>query len=292
MTINAVLLETDATATETDARYFVYGNYIDEVLVMVDVAADPDKDYYYGHDHLYSPVVVFGPSGLLMQGERYEYDAYGQVSIMSGSYTPRSASTIGNPYTFTGRRLDVLDNGGLQLMYYRARTYDSQTGRFMQRDPLGINPAGRLENPFNAPKQYFDGMNVYEYVKGNPVNYFDPQGLGSYNPGDGPLYHCFDWFVDCCKEASKQIAISVTKGALEIAGPDVIWCVTKCELKNYICGEIKKAGAKAIGKAIAKKISKEAAGKFIPIANVALTVDSCIGHFNCLTDCWMVSFGW
>ncbi|MHC4906035.1 MAG: hypothetical protein ACYTEN_09470, partial [Planctomycetota bacterium] len=33
-----VLLETDATAAETDARYFVYGNYIDEVLHMHDVS--------------------------------------------------------------------------------------------------------------------------------------------------------------------------------------------------------------------------------------------------------------
>ncbi|MCD6534624.1 MAG: hypothetical protein J7L25_11220, partial [Deltaproteobacteria bacterium] len=32
-----VLLETDASGTEYDARYFVYGNYIDEVLLMADV---------------------------------------------------------------------------------------------------------------------------------------------------------------------------------------------------------------------------------------------------------------
>jgi hypothetical protein len=37
-------------------RYFVYGNYIDEPLLMVDVNASPDVDYYYMHDHLYSPV--------------------------------------------------------------------------------------------------------------------------------------------------------------------------------------------------------------------------------------------
>ncbi|MHC4883437.1 MAG: RHS repeat-associated core domain-containing protein, partial [Planctomycetota bacterium] len=133
-----VLLETDATAAETDARYFVYGNYIDEVLHMHDVSLS--RDYYYLHDHLYSVVAVLGPNGGLPWGERYEYDAYGKVSIMSGSYATRSASTIGNPYTFTGRRLDSLDPDGsggyqLNLMYYRARTYDPQAGRFMQRDP-------------------------------------------------------------------------------------------------------------------------------------------------------------
>ncbi|MHC4855177.1 MAG: RHS repeat-associated core domain-containing protein, partial [Planctomycetota bacterium] len=168
-----VLLETDATAAETDARYFVYGNYIDEVLHMHDVSQS--RDYYYGHDHLYSPVVVFGVAGGLLQGERYEYDAYGEVSVMSGGYVSRSASTIGNPYTFTGRRLDSLDPDGsggyqLKLMYYRARTYDPQTGRFMQRDPLGIDPASGNRNPFNPTIQYNDDTNIYKYSLSSPVN--------------------------------------------------------------------------------------------------------------------------
>jgi RHS repeat-associated protein len=55
--------------------------------------------------------------------------------------------------------------------------YDPQVGRFMQRDPLGIDPAGREQNPFNARNQYSDGMNIYEYVRGNPANHSDPLGL-------------------------------------------------------------------------------------------------------------------
>ncbi|MHC4882756.1 MAG: RHS repeat domain-containing protein, partial [Planctomycetota bacterium] len=133
-------------------------------------------DYYYGHDHLYSPVVVFGVAGGLVQGERYEYDAYGEVSVMSGGYVSRSASTIGNPYTFTGRRLDMLDGGDLKLMYYRARTYDPQTGRFMQRDPLGIDPASGNRNPFNPTIQYNDDTNIYKYSLSSPVNYSDAWG--------------------------------------------------------------------------------------------------------------------
>ena len=169
-----VLLETDATASETDLRYFVYGNYIDEVLVMHRVS--PSADFYYGHDHLYSPVVVFGYLGGLQAGERYEYDAYGQVTIMDGSYTPRSASNIGNPYTFTGRRLDVLDGGNLTLMDYRRRTYDTHTGRFMQQDPLG----------------HVDTMNLYEYAKSSPLFYADPSGLLTWN--------------DCCPKLLCMIA--------------------------------------------------------------------------------------
>ena len=159
-----VLLETDfdsGTQSETDVRYFVYGNYIDEVLVMYKVLSPTlTFDYYYGHDHLYSPTVLFAPNGNVV--ERYEYDAYGEVTIWDGTWSStRTASLVQNPYTFTGRRLDVLDSGNLKLMYYRARTYDPETGRMMQRDPLG----------------YVDGMSLYEYVMSDPINYYDPLGL-------------------------------------------------------------------------------------------------------------------
>ena len=45
-----VLLETtyDSTGpTETDERYFVFGDYIDEVLVMVDLDGGDTGDYHY-----------------------------------------------------------------------------------------------------------------------------------------------------------------------------------------------------------------------------------------------------
>jgi len=90
-----------------------------------------------------------------------------------------TASAFGNPYLFTGRRLDILDSSSLKLQYSRARYYDPQTGRFTQRDPLGINPAGSKQNPFQVWIQYFDGTNIYEYVKSNSVNLTDAYGLAA-----------------------------------------------------------------------------------------------------------------
>ncbi len=119
-------------------RNFIYGNYIDEPLVMSD-----GEDYYYGQDHLYSTVVLLDDGGSVV--ERYEYDAYGQAHITDATYTPRSASAYGNPYTFTGRRLDVLDGGNLLRMHYRYRDYNPVLGRFMQYDPLGINSQRVIE---------------------------------------------------------------------------------------------------------------------------------------------------
>lgn len=57
--------------------------------------------------------------------ETYSYDVYGQ---------PDTTSSAGNPYIFTGRRLDE-ETG---LYYYRARHYDPSTGRFLQTDSISL----------------------------------------------------------------------------------------------------------------------------------------------------------
>jgi RHS repeat-associated protein len=167
---------------ETDDRYFVFGGTIDEVLVMRNLTGTP-ADIYCAHDHLYSPVALFAANGTT--AERYEGacpeynrgDVYGQVQFLTSNFYPLPSSQHANPYTFTGRELDTLDNNTLHLMYYRARYYDPDTGRFMQRDPLGVNPAGRKLNSFKPRQQYADGMNVYEYVASIPTILSDPYGL-------------------------------------------------------------------------------------------------------------------
>ena len=111
--------------------------------------------------------------------ERYEYDAYGSVNTYNADYSQQyTASQINNPYAFTGRKLDVLDGGGLERMYYRHRDYSMAMGRFMQQDPLGVMPNRHMGNDRFAPiGQYADGVNVYEYVKSKPAWHLDFLGL-------------------------------------------------------------------------------------------------------------------
>ena len=166
-----VLLEVDDS--NNDERAYIYGNYIDEVLIMTDLSVQGEPDYYYAHDHLYSVVALFvdddGPPDTIVT-ERYEYDAYGKVRIMDASYGARTSSSYDNPYYFTGRRRDALDtSGAFKIYYYRARYYDAETGRFLQRDPA----------------QYVDGLNLYFYALNNPIGFVDAMGLSSYC---GPLF--------------------------------------------------------------------------------------------------------
>jgi RHS repeat-associated protein len=79
---------------------------------------------------------------------------------------------------FTGRRVDILDNGSLKIQYNRNRYYDYYTGRWLTHDPLGISPNGQMPNAFGIITQYSDSRNLYEYVACHPTVYMDPSGLG------------------------------------------------------------------------------------------------------------------
>jgi len=152
-----VLTETDGNG-DTQRRY-IYGNYIDEVLVMV--APNEPNDYYYTHDHLYSPVALMNDSGDVV--ERYEYDAYGKPYFMDAGFNLLEVqeSAYNNPYGFTGRRIDIHDNGNLVKQNSRMRDLEFFIGRFFQTDPIG----------------YINGLNLYMYVLNNPIIGLDPYGL-------------------------------------------------------------------------------------------------------------------
>ena len=138
---NQVLEERDASTGALLRRYYYAG--LDEPVLM---ATGSGSVYYYHQDAQGSVVAMSSSAGAL--AESYAYGPYGQVE---------QPSILGNPFLYTGREYDA-ETG---LYYYRARHYDPVIGRFLQPDPLG----------------YFDGMNVYEYVGGNPINFVDPLGL-------------------------------------------------------------------------------------------------------------------
>ncbi len=137
---------------------YIYGTFLDEPVAM-DRAG---SRLFYHSNALWSVVALTDGAGAVV--ERYSYDASGSVSVTDGAGVAVSAngwgtphSAVGNPYLFTGRRLD--EEAG--LYHYRARFYDPVKGRFLQRDPVG----------------YADGPNLYEYANSAPTSHIDPWGL-------------------------------------------------------------------------------------------------------------------
>src|SRR6266536_2397998 len=102
---------------------------------------------YFVQDHLGTTRALADATGNVSSS--LDYDSYGNVS--SGSASTR--------YTYNGREID----SDVGLIYYRARWYDPQQGRFISEDPIGFR----------------GGINFYGFVENNPVNYIDPLGLRS-----------------------------------------------------------------------------------------------------------------
>ena len=88
------------------------------------------------------------------------YDPYGEVIYSNGA----AAS-----YGFAGEAQDSY----IKLVNLRSRLYSTETGRFLTRDTW--------QGDYNTPLS----LNKWNYVNGNPVNYFDPSGLCGENSGSG-----------------------------------------------------------------------------------------------------------
>jgi RHS repeat-associated protein len=130
------------------------------------------SSYYYNRDHLGSIREVLKSDGTLVA--RYDYDPYGK----------RSAQYEANGYAcdlgYTGhmnQQSGVAGQGEIVLTFFRA--YDPLLGRWLSADPIGE----------------VDGMNLYAYVRRNPLNAVDSYGLwtigfgltgqGGVGPGGG-----------------------------------------------------------------------------------------------------------
>jgi RHS repeat-associated protein len=123
---------------------YLNGPGIDNKLRFTDSRLTATGPLYFLQDHLGSTTALTNSLGVSIS--QMSYDAFGNSS---GSSLTR--------YDYTGRERDP-DTG---LLYYRARWYDPQLGRFISEDPIGLE----------------GGINSYSYVKNNPTQFMDPLGL-------------------------------------------------------------------------------------------------------------------
>jgi RHS repeat-associated protein len=111
-------------ASGTLATRTVPGPAIDEPIAVVTASGTHS---YFHTNRLGSVIAMSGAGAALIEGP-YTYSPYG--ACYQGA---APCSSAGEPYRYTGRRLDA-ETG---LYYYRARYYSAPLDRFYQTDPVG-----------------------------------------------------------------------------------------------------------------------------------------------------------
>ncbi len=109
---------------------------------------------------LVSVRTAFGEIVTLDSGVASRYGYVGAHGYEEHDYDSGDGGTTyrgdGVPDNLLGRSA----TDGFPFMHVGARYYDPSTGRFLQRDPIGIR----------------GGLNVYEYCRSNPTSNIDPEG--------------------------------------------------------------------------------------------------------------------
>ena len=142
---------------------FIYGTraHVPDAMVVADGTV-----YRFITDHLGSVrLVVNAETGEVVQ--RIDYDAFGRLL--------NDTNPGFQPFGFAGGLYD--DDTG--LVRFGARDYDADTGRWAAKDPVLFG--GRQEN-------------LYVYVANDPMNRFDPTGLGSVTNHSGETIWVTDEF--------------------------------------------------------------------------------------------------
>ncbi len=164
--------------------------------------------YQYGN-HIDSASLELSSTGSIISYE--EYFPYGDTCLIAG--TAQKEVKL-KEYRYTGKEKDDVTG----LYYYGARYYASWLGRWMSTDPLFREnpsvyerPKGKDEEAAYWGKVYTEGLNLYCYVKGNPVVFIDPIGRHSINIGMGCNSNNENTVIDNGLPTQNELATSLMR---------------------------------------------------------------------------------
>jgi len=124
--------------------------------------------------------------------QSHHYTAFGEETT--------STTQPFNPWRYSSKRFDP----DLQLIYFGQRYYDPSSARWLTPDPA----------------DFIDGLNLYQYVHNNPLQYFDPNGECVF------LIPLFFWGTELCivswSAVGTAVAIGAATGTVAYAGYKVV----------------------------------------------------------------------
>ncbi|EGF89900.1 RHS Repeat family protein [Asticcacaulis biprosthecium C19] len=145
-------IHSSATGHASDgmSRRYIHGTGTDQPLLWFIGSGIASGGQFYITNYQGSVIGVSNSAGNVP--ELYKYGPYGEPKNAQGA-----KFWDGARFRYTGQYAIK----EAELYYYKARVYDPMYGRFLQTDPIGSK----------------DDLNLYGYVKGDPVNGSDPTGL-------------------------------------------------------------------------------------------------------------------
>ena len=204
---------------------------------------------------------------------RYVYDAFGELRSVTGS--------LEQPFRFSTKYYD----DGTGLVDFGYRFYVSETGRWLTRDPIGIK----------------GGINLYGYVRNNPINFLDPLGLAYSPQGEhrisrkeamrlsegqdlcGCFAKAFFGYAEAGLVATEAVTgpyVSKPRGGIAGGGR----AGSKTSVWSTAIHEINKRGEKSATTAAAR-IAGRLASRAIPYASIALLIYDITVFNKCIEEC-------
>ena len=138
----------DLALDGTLLRSYMWGVGIDNLLAVT-LYGDSTNTLYAVTDPLGTVHALVGTNGV--PAVTYAYDSWGNLLSVSGDETLASLR-----FTWQGREY----SRATALYNFRARWYDPAAGRWLSKDPIGLE----------------GGLNLYEAFGNNPVCFRDPEG--------------------------------------------------------------------------------------------------------------------